>query len=163
MSSKACPCGSNNTFAECCQPLLRGEQKANSPEQLMRSRYSAFYVGEIKHLLKTHHLSQHSKTQEQDLIRTVANTRWLGLTILSTEGGTSEADQGQVEFLARYKVMQEIALLHEKSRFVREKGQWFYVDGTIDPRGSAPMSTPGRNELCWCNSGLKFKLCHCIL
>ncbi len=162
-SSLPCTCGSNNIFGDCCQPLLLGEQKATSAEQLMRSRYSAFHGGEIGYLIKTHHASQHSETQEQELTNATSNTRWLGLTILGTENGSPEDDQGQVEFLARYQTGREFALLHEKSSFVCENGQWFYVDGIVDPRGSAPMKPPGRNEACWCGSGRKFKLCHRIL
>lgn len=163
LSTCQCPCGSDNSFGDCCGPLLRGKQKATCAEQLMRSRYSAFHKGDINYLLKTHHPSQHAETEEQDLINTTAGTQWLGLTILGTENGNREDDQGQVEFLARYQTGREFGLLHEKSNFVCENGQWFYVDGITDPRGSAPMKPPGRNEACWCGSGLKFKLCHRIL
>ena len=163
MSSVQCPCGSKEPFINCCQPLLRGDQKATSAEQLMRSRYSAFHTGDVSYLLKTHHASQHSETEEQDLENTMTSTQWLGLTILGAQSGAAEDKQGQVEILARFQAGREFGLVHEMSRFVRENEQWFYVDGTPDPRGSAPMKPPGRNDPCWCGSGLKFKLCHRIL
>jgi SEC-C motif-containing protein len=41
-------------------------------------------------------------------------------------------DRATVEFVARYKIGGRAHRLHEISRFVREDGRWYYVDGRID-------------------------------
>ncbi|MEZ5505160.1 MAG: YchJ family metal-binding protein [Gammaproteobacteria bacterium] len=51
--------------------------------------------------------------------------------------------------------MEKEGTLHERSRFVKEDGRWFYLDGEM-----LPLPSPGRNDPCWCGSGQKFKKCH---
>jgi uncharacterized protein YchJ len=52
---RRCPCGTGLPYAECCRPLHDGTGTAASAEQLMRSRYSAFAVGDPAYLLATWH------------------------------------------------------------------------------------------------------------
>ncbi|MGZ3253958.1 MAG: YchJ family metal-binding protein, partial [Burkholderiaceae bacterium] len=40
-------------------------------------------------------------------------------------------DEAMVEFVARYKIGGRAERLHEVSRFIREDGRWFYVDGSF--------------------------------
>mgnify|MGYP003342658194 CR=1 FL=1 len=42
-----CPCCSGKSYESCCAPVIRGQRKAASAEELMRSRYSAYALGEI--------------------------------------------------------------------------------------------------------------------
>ncbi len=88
----------------------------------MRSRYSAFVLGRIDYLLATWHSSQCPGTLELE-----PQARWLGLEVRRQRG--IDADHAEVEFVARYRVAGRAVRLHECSRFVREAGRWYYVDG----------------------------------
>ena len=126
----ACPCESGRTYATCCAPLHRGEAIADSAEALMRSRYSAYVRGDRDYLLATWHASTRPSTLD---FSDAATTRWLGLDVRRHE--QHDADRATVEFIARYKTGGAPAVrLHEISRFVREDGRWFYVDGEFPER-----------------------------
>lgn len=86
----------------------------------MRSRYSAFALGDAEHLLASWHPSTRPRALRLD-----PDLRWTGLTVLATSGGLGGA--GTVEFEARYDEGGRRGALHERSRFVREDGRWFYV------------------------------------
>lgn len=126
-SNAGCPCGSGRAEADCCAALcadrLAGGAGAPTPEALMRSRYWAYVRAQLDYLRATWHPS----TCPADLDADPA-TRWLGLEIRHHEID-SDGDQGQVEFIARYKLGGRAHRLHEHSRFVRENGHWLYVDG----------------------------------
>lgn len=94
----------------------------------MRSRYSAYVRGEEAYLLATWHAS--TRPPSLDLAEDAA-TKWLGLEIKRTEAGGEQDQRGLVEFVARYKVGGRAHRLHEVSRFVREDGRWYYVDGDV--------------------------------
>lgn len=120
----------------------------------MRSRYTAFTQGNIDYLIATHHPSKRTMSDRQTLQQSIQNTAWLGLTVLATEQGQPEDDTGIVEFVARYQ-SGAMGQMHERSRFKKQKGRWFYLDGDL-----LPPVAPKRNDPCWCGSGKKFKQCH---
>ena len=125
-----CPCGSGAAFAHCCSPVLDGEP-APTAEALMRSRFSAFVVGDEDHLFR----SWHPRTRPPGPY-CHAGTRWLDLTVHETVGGGVEAADGEeavVDFTAHFltgdgrgRVVEDE--LHERSRFVRRAGRWLYLD-----------------------------------
>lgn len=91
----------------------------------MRSRYAAFAMCNASYLLTTWHAKTRPASIEFD-----ARQKWLGLKIVAAR--EIAADSAEVEFIARYRVGgASAARLHERSRFVRESGRWFYVDGDI--------------------------------
>ncbi len=123
MDAKAtpCPCGGAD-YAACC-----GRYHAGIPApdalSLMRSRYSAYVLRLEDYLLAT----WHPTTRPAMLDLAADNAKWLGLEVKNyTE---ESADRATVEFVARYKIGGRAHRLHEISRFVREEGRWFYVDG----------------------------------
>ena len=124
MAPRRCPCGTGLTYAECCGRLHEGTASAATAEQLMRSRYSAFAVGDPAHLLATWHPRTRPAALELD-----PDVRWLGLEVLATTGGTMLATEGTVEFRASYVSGGRRGAQHEDSRFVREGGRWYYLDG----------------------------------
>lgn len=91
----------------------------------MRSRYSAFAVGDAGYLLATWHPTTRPAALELD-----PDVRWTGLEVLATTGGTLFEAHGTVEFRAHSVVGRRAGVQHELSRFVREDGRWTYVDGT---------------------------------
>tara|TARA_Y100000782_G_scaffold90970_1_gene99491 strand:+ start:133 stop:582 length:450 start_codon:yes stop_codon:yes gene_type:complete len=147
MSERApCPCGSGLDYAQCCRPLHHGAP-ASSPEALMRSRYSAFVRDDADYV----RASWHPDTRPVELTLE-AGEQWLGLEIVDAK---QDGDSGQVHFGATHRDGDGFAVLEERSRFVRENGHWFYLDGqhTVTPL------KPGRNDPCPCGSGRKFKKC----
>jgi SEC-C motif domain protein len=126
----SCPCNSGREYHACCGRHHAGMPAATA-EALMRSRYCAYALGLTDYLLKTWHAS--TRPAEHDLAgKPAVATRWLGLSI--RHFAVIDADHAEVEFVARFRTGGASATrLHERSRFVREKGSWFYLDGTIDP------------------------------
>lgn len=95
----------------------------------MRSRYTAFTRKDEAYLLQ----SWHSSTRPLALdLEQQAAVKWLGLKIIHTEAGGESDDSGVVEFIARYKVNGKAERLHETSRFVKETGRWFYLEGKFE-------------------------------
>jgi len=91
----------------------------------MRSRYTAYVLGLEDYLLAT----WHPDTRPASLGLADSPGQWLGLKVLATEAGGEGEQTGVVEFVARYKVNGRAQRLQERSRFVREAGRWYYLDG----------------------------------
>ncbi len=123
--AERCPCRSGLPFGECCGPLLDGAP-APTAVQLMRSRYTAYVVGDTGYLLATWHPSTRPDSLELD-----PELAWRSLEIIRTERGGPLDRDGIVEFAARYAADGERGVLHEKSRFTRGD-RWQYVDGVVD-------------------------------
>jgi SEC-C motif-containing protein len=118
-----CPCGSGRSYAECCARWHAGDA-APTAEALMRSRYCAYVLRLADYLKATWHPD--ARPAELDLDETPA-PKWIGLSILAS-GEISDAE-AFVEFVARYKLGGRAHKLHEKSRFRRIEGRWYYLDG----------------------------------
>lgn len=133
-----CPCGLGAPYAECCGAFHAGSAAAPTAERLMRSRYSAFAVGDVPYLLRTWHSS--TRPAELDLDPSV---RWTGLDVLATSGGSAFHSEGTVEFVAHYRVGGEVGDQRECSRFLREGGGWTYLAAVpappAVPRGIRPV------------------------
>lgn len=125
MQAADCPCGSGTPYAQCCGPY-HGGAAAPTAAALMRSRYAAFVLGNADYL----RASWHASTRPEELALE-AEVRWLGLDVRRCEQGGESDAEGTVEFVARYKVNGKAGRLHEVSRFMREDGRWYYVDGVI--------------------------------
>jgi SEC-C motif-containing protein len=122
-----CPCGNDAGYAACCGPLHDGKP-AESAEQLMRSRHSAYVLLREDYLLA----SWHADTRPASLRLSAQQPAptWLGLDI--RQHHVIDDDHATVEFVARYRLGGGRAQRqHETSRFVRENDRWFYRDGEI--------------------------------
>jgi SEC-C motif-containing protein len=117
-----CPCGSGRPLDDCCGRFHRDEAAAPTAEALMRSRYSAFAVGDPAYLLRTWHPSTRPRSIVLD-----PDQEWTRLVVLRTTGGGLLESEGTVEFRALWVHRGRTDALHEHSRFVREGGQWLYV------------------------------------
>ena len=157
-----CPCGTSQDYSECCEPIIRGARAAETPELLMRARYTAHVKEEIDFILDTVDPSQQKKSDRDAVEAWSANSIWEGLHILGTDGGGAGDDAGMVEFIARYVENGHEQEHHEKAAFVRVDGKWYFdVRNTAVPK-SEPVRVgpkPGRNDPCPCGSGKKYKKC----
>jgi SEC-C motif-containing protein len=127
----ACPCGRRDAagqardYAQCCGRYVEAFDSLPAPdaEALMRSRYSAFVLQRADYLLATWHTSRRPSRVTLD-----PGVKWLGLDV--RDHRLIDADHAEVEFVARQRDRSGRAVrLHERSRFVREGGRWYYVDG----------------------------------
>ena len=119
-----CPCGSGRVYAQCCGRYVDGGELPDTAEQLMRSRYTAYTLAREDYLLATWHASTRPSGLGLD-----PAVQWLGLKIVRTEAGGATDAEGRVAFVARSKLGGRAQRLEEDSRFVREGGRWYYVDG----------------------------------
>lgn len=120
-----CPCGRARAYADCCGALHDGTRIAATAEDLMRSRYAAYVLDRRDYLLA----SWHPSTRPTELPPPAPGLRWLGLEV--RRHMPIDADHATVEFVARSKLGGRAHRLHELSRFAREGGRWFYVDGEV--------------------------------
>jgi len=179
-----CYCGNELDFEKCCKPLLNGNRKALTAEELMRSRYSAFVVSDIKYIINTTHPKTRD-TLDEDSIKSWSSKStwegleikstskgmendsdgevefWEGLEIKSTSKGMENDSDGEVEFIAYYSTKEEKQEHHELAFFQKEKDIWYFKDGSSVTPEQYIRETPktGRNEPCHCGSGKKYKKC----
>jgi SEC-C motif-containing protein len=124
--TEVCPCGSGKAFPTCCGPYLTG-LAAPDAARLMCSRYTAYTRGDESYLLTTWHPSTRPDSLELDR---EPRAKWIGLEVRRHE--QADEHHALVEFLARYRVGGRAQRLHEVSRFVKEGGRWYYLDGDVD-------------------------------
>lgn len=143
-----CYCKSQKKFSECCEPILRVDRVANSALELMRSRYSAYCLGDVNYLQATTH--DHTWTDEElKFIQDWAdNSFWQHLDVVYY-------DEEVVEFKAYYVFEGKQHMHHEKSAFKKVSDMWKYVDGEIYEDKVEFL----RNVTCICGSGQKYKRC----
>ena len=121
-----CPCGHPTAYAACCGRWHDGPLQGLAPDAaaLMRSRYSAFVLERADYLLATWHPSTRPARLEFE-----PGLRWLGLSV--QQFVQQDEDHATVRFVARSKLGGRASRLVETSRFVREAGRWWYVDGDL--------------------------------
>ena len=125
MNITLCPCGSARDYADCCGELHAGAPAADA-EALMRSRYSAYVRGLTDYLLA----SWHPSTRPPALDRAaMSKTKWLRLQV--TAYRDIDPDHAEVDFVAKFIEGGRHGQMTERSRFVREDGRWYYVDGDV--------------------------------
>jgi len=137
-ATQSCPCGrlrgagkagKQAVYEDCCGRWLEAAPQTAQPpdaESLMRSRYTAFVCERADHLLATWHPDTRPPSLDFE-----PRAQWLGLQV--RRHGVIDAEHAIVEFVARHRVGGRAVRLHETSRFVRQGGQWWYVDGDMAP------------------------------
>ena len=116
------------------------DKTTSTPEQLMRSRYDAFVKKDWEYIANT---SIHQTVEELNVPTSI---EWIKLDVIDSYDDI-------VEFKAYYKENEKVNVLHEKSRFIKENGEWKYLDGELF------HAKVQRNEECPCGSGKKYKKC----
>lgn len=141
-----CYCHSKKKFSECCEPFLSYMSKPSTPEKLMRSRYSAYVLGNGDYIVKTT-VKENRYEDDIEFIKEYSKTvLWLSLDIVHVKDDL-------VEFKAYYKDGEGVKIQHERSSFVYENGEWLYDSGKLF------NSKIDRNQPCPCKSGKKYKKC----
>jgi SEC-C motif-containing protein len=156
-----CPCCSGREYEQCCEPFIEGEANPPTAEALLRARYTAFTVEAIEYVRTTTHPRSLQDFDEDEARSWSTGSDWEGFEILESTGGGPNDDQATIEFAATYIQDEEEKVHHEISRFKRDKGKWFFVDGKYAGGQTYVRPDPkvGRNDPCPCGSGKKFKKC----
>ncbi|MCQ2388989.1 MAG: YchJ family protein [Kiritimatiellae bacterium] len=156
-----CPCKSGKTYGECCGPVHAGARKAETAEELMRARYSAYAVEEIGFLKTSGGSDVQAEFDEKSSLEWARSAKWNGLEILATEKGGVGDDEGVVEFVAHYAAQGKDVAHHERAFFQKIDGEWKFIDGEIQTGEPYRREQPkiNRNALCPCGSGKKYKKC----
>ncbi|MEY4768784.1 MAG: hypothetical protein RL637_1423 [Pseudomonadota bacterium] len=156
MTTQFCLCGSGILFNDCCEAYHRGDKYPATAEMLMRSRFTGYALQNSDYLLAT--WDKNTRPKQIDFSKEIAE--WSGLEILMVKKGQIQDDKGLIEFKAYYRFNQQLCVLHELSRFKKSAGQWFYLDGMVKSSGQIQTKViQGKNALCECGSGIKFKRC----
>lgn len=156
---KQCPCGSGSLYADCCGPVIYS-RSAPTAAVLMKSRYTAYYIGDVDYLCATARNQKQDAYTRAEIERWSKENIWTGLEIISCQQGGMNDTVGTVEFKAHFKDADGVSQTHyERSRFMKENGSWFYVDGVFEPKKTITAPKTERNAPCPCGSGKKYKNC----
>jgi SEC-C motif-containing protein len=170
MTSQICPCNAlqetKKELSACCGPILAGKKKAATAEELLRARYTAFTQGDVDFIMKTHHSRTVHEIKREEIEDWAKNSEWQGLQIAQIDDGKDEkgkADENKatIAFCARYTAAGKAQEHWEQSYFEKEKGEWRFLDAKGIHVGTFRRTEPkvGRNDVCPCGSGKKFKKC----
>jgi SEC-C motif-containing protein len=154
-----CPCGSGNPYSECCEQIISGISPAETAEQLMRARYSAYVFAKMDFVFESTH-PDHRQGYDHAGTKVWAETaQWQGLEIIGTHKGGENDSVGEVEFIARFVENGDSREHHEAGQFKRKDGRWYFTDGEMVRPKPLYVTKIGRNDPCTCGSGLKYKKC----
>lgn len=117
-----CPCCSGKKYDVCCQPLLNGTAVAQSPEQLMRSRYTAYTLIDVDYLIQTTHPKNRKQYSRKSIKEWAESCEWLKLEV-------KFAQEDQVGFYAYFRESGKLMIHKEHSTFRQEDGIWYFVEG----------------------------------
>lgn len=168
-----CICQSGRDYNQCCEPYIEGSMHPATAELLMRSRYTAYAMGNIKYIKDTLALETRKGFDEKSAKTWATDSEWLGLKIISSKNGKENDSKGTVEFNATYRAQGKVVEHHEVSQFRKDNDRWYFVDGDAhtheegQEHGHGASHDPiirespkvGRNDPCSCGSGKKFKKC----
>lgn len=123
---RKCPCQSSLLYQECCEPFIKWE-KIPTPEQLMRSRYTAFCLKNLSYIEKTMVGPAKKRYDKQHAEDRIGSVNWIGLKIVEAKNINEKL--ATVEFMATFQVDDHKEVLHEVSTFIKDKDRWYYSDG----------------------------------
>ena len=145
-----CPCQSGKSYDLCCERFISHQAVAENAQQLMRSRYTAYALNKLDYLIDSWHPDYRPVELKLD-----ESIKWIGLEI---EQYTTQQNEAIVQFEALLLVDGRVEALREQSQFTFVQGRWLYTTGE-KMLPTQQVYKPGRNEICPCGSGLKFKRC----
>ena len=94
----------------------------------MRARYTAFTKAKVSFIHATQ-ISSDNAYQSQDETKSwTQQVKWLGLTIIDTQQGLEDDEEGYVLFIAKYRQPDgQVARIEENSFFKKTNDQWAYI------------------------------------
>ena len=123
MNNEKCPCGSGESYYDCCDRFVSGDLLPETPLELMKSRYTAYAKKEVAYIFETTHPSVHHLTSIENIKDWADETTWINLEIIASK-------EDVVEFKTTYKDLKgREHVHHERSNFHFDNNKWYYVDG----------------------------------
>lgn len=122
-----CYCGNTKPYSECCEVFHQNGGKTETAEQLMRSRYSAFVVANGDYLMLSHHSTTRPVKEKKAIVAWAKSVNWIKLEVIATTKGKPTDEKGTVTFNAYFFENGKVDVIHEKSAFVKENGDWKYL------------------------------------
>ncbi len=156
-----CPCTSGKDYPVCCEPLIQQKRKAETAEQLMRSRYTAYATGNVDWIVESQSPDGRQFVDKKATEEWSKRAKWSRMEVLEVTNGGPDDTEGFVDFKAYYTIGGEDITHHEVASFRKEDGVWYFVDGIeVKPRPFKRLEPKvGPNEPCSCGSGKKHKKC----
>ncbi|MFO0554922.1 MAG: YchJ family metal-binding protein [Polyangiaceae bacterium] len=129
-----CPCQSSRPYGECCKPYHDGAEPPDA-ERLMRSRFTAFAIGDVAYLARTLDPEHADRAVGDDALlealrRSCRENRYMGLTICEVE--ELDPELAAVRFVARVFRKGRDVSFEERSLFRRTESGWRYWRGELD-------------------------------
>lgn len=122
-----CPCKSEKEYAQCCEPFILGNQLSDTPEQLMRSRYTAYTQANIDYIITTMKGTALKDFDNASAKQWAESVAWVKLKVLRAYIDPAISNTGFVEFKAYYRYKKQMHVMHEFSEFKKVNDRWFYV------------------------------------
>ncbi|MDR2222346.1 MAG: hypothetical protein LBE34_06355 [Flavobacteriaceae bacterium] len=129
MNSEAqigCPCCSGKLYQECCQPLIENKVHAQTAEQLMRSRYTAYTLVKAGYIVDTTHPRVRHLHSKKAILQWAKENEWLKLEVVQSE-------ECRVVFKAYFRDSDQVTHYHfENSIFEKLGDKWYYLSGSYE-------------------------------
>ena len=122
-----CYCGNLKSYVNCCEKIHKNITNAETAEQLMRSRYSAFVLANGDYLMKSHHSKTRPESEKKSIEAWAKSVNWIKLEIVAITKGLKSDTTGTVTFNAYFYEHGEVDIIHEKSTFIKENNHWKYL------------------------------------
>ena len=128
-----CPCGSNIKYKKCCQAFHKGKLPSTALE-LMKSRYSAYVLKDVKYIINTTDVNNPDYTTdrlswEKDIEEFCINSDFKALKILEFIPGD---EISYVKFHVSLYINNADHSFTEKSKFVKVNNKWLYQSATFE-------------------------------
>ena len=122
-----CPCKSGQAYADCCEPFITRLTLPETPEQLMRSRYTAYSQANIDYIMATMKGTVLKDFDAVSAKQWAESVTWIKLKVIRAYVDPAIPESGFVEFKAYYRYKKQMHVMHEFSEFKKVDNQWFYI------------------------------------
>ncbi len=122
-----CPCKSEKEYAHCCEPFIAKTKVPETPEQLMRSRYTAYSQANIDYIIATMQGDPLKDFDKDSAKQWAESVSWVKLKVIHAYVEPAISDTGFVEFKAYYRYKKQVHVMHEFSEFKKINEHWFYI------------------------------------
>lgn len=134
VSVTTCPCGLSEVYEDCCGRFISHREIPTTPEQLMRSRYTAYFYGDMDYIAETMKSPAADRFDIESARQRANKIKWVELKVVNA---SHTIFKGTVEFYASYSDGKKTHVLHEVSDFVFQDGRWFYVSGIFPEKNKS--------------------------
>ncbi|GAX80959.1 hypothetical protein CEUSTIGMA_g8394.t1 [Chlamydomonas eustigma] len=134
-----CPCGSGQTYKGCCNQYHSGATPS-TPELLLRSRYSAYFIKNAEYIADTTHPESEEFTGSRASYISAVKATQRRMDLRSLEVKKIEEGRAPQEafidfkmtFMDRGSKNPSLITRNERSRFLCVGGKWMFIDSDFE-------------------------------